>query len=162
MQNHEDDQIHFGLLGFVRDPRLRYRQDLAQNAKAIQALSAQQSRLKSALEKETIPESSTEADESPVGYLRYQVTAEDISRATLSEECKDLLADGDIDRITRAIERLEERQTELKVSIVCEEEAAESDSRKAQDRRSDYGPAIQCWIRMLADNGQIKALLDEV
>jgi ubiquitin carboxyl-terminal hydrolase L5 len=51
-------------------------------------------------------------------------------------------------------------QSGLRAAVEAERAAAESDEEKAKDRRNDYGPLTQAWLRMIAANGCMRDLID--
>ncbi len=58
-------------------------------------------------------------------------------------------------------QKLISEQGALRAAVKEEEQAANADAEKASCRRSDYGPAIQTWLRMLAENGVLGNLIEK-
>jgi len=62
-------------------------------------------------------------------------------------------------KIRDQLERLSQNHATLQTTLAVENRFNDMDKEKAQDRRNDYGPLVQTWLKMLAENEQVRELL---
>ncbi len=164
MAQYEEGQIEFGLLSLVKDPIIDYRTRLAENIKTLQMIEA---RLDSSLPDWKTYTTDYGGDGTPADAqtLRQASVLYGITSQLLDEVRPQLPPECDVeDQATKLIEMrgaVIDAQGALKAAIKEEEESARTDAEKASDRRSDYGPAIQAWLRMLADAGVLGDLMQQ-
>jgi len=160
MAEYEEDQIEFGLLGIVQDPLLGLREALAVNVKALGAVSERLDVLMPDW-KDFVPSEGP----TPEGLLlgpdqAYGLDQDDIEAAPLYPATENKLSAGG-PVLVGFRQELITAQARLRANIVEEEQSARSDDERAANRRYDYGPIIQEWVRMLSRKGVIKDLVQE-
>jgi ubiquitin carboxyl-terminal hydrolase L5 len=153
----EDGQLQFSLLALVRDPLIDARETLAQNIKYLAAIEA---RLDA-----TMPEwrdfgGSDDADITGPNSL-YGVTTEFLQSVTIldSDMAKLKKQGDDLTTLIELRQGVALDQAALRATVASETRATEMDEEKAMDRRNDYGPFIQNWLGLIAENQELRDLV---
>lgn len=163
MAQYEEGQIEFGLLALVRDPLIDHRQHLAENIKLIRACEDRLSKINSDWKAFAVTEDGSGDSVITGPSSEYSITIADILQAEIPEATeKRINVDDDITTMIDLRQRAVTDQAGLRAAIRDEENIAAADMQKAESRRHDYGPAIQTWLRMLAEEGILKDLIQEV
>ena len=163
MAEYEEGQIDFAILSLVNDPLIRLCEELASNVKSLQSLSAHLD--KEEPEWQAISDSLTGGeDAATAGTLfgadtDYLVTAEAIANASISTDTQQKLADSTVKALLQHRQSLISAQKMLRLSIKEEQGSNRSDEEKAAERRHDYGPAVQAWLRFHAQKSVMKTIL---
>lgn len=162
MAQYEEGQIEFGLLSLVRDPLIDHRQQMAENIKLIQCCEDRLAQLNPGWK-------DFAAVEDGAGSVLtgpssdFSVTIADILQAPIPPaKERRIRADDDITTLLDLRQKAVSDQAGLRAAIRDEEISTAADKDKAESRRHDYGPAIQTWLRMLAEAGVLKELIQEV
>jgi ubiquitin carboxyl-terminal hydrolase L5 len=80
------------------------------------------------------------------------LSSNDINTAVIPEEMQQLLDKGTFDELKGHGQQLVVSRAELMAVIREEEQSARSEQERAASRRHDFGPLIQRWMHILADN----------
>lgn len=158
MMAYEEDQIEFSVLGLVRDPLVDYVSDLAANIKLIHAL---RDRLSELLSGDAAP-SLLREDELLESDASYNLTQDDIDRASIPGDCAARLRDLGPDELLKEYANLREAQRAIRASIKEELQGRQMDEEYAEGRRHDYTAAVSLWARILARKGVIRELIEEI
>ncbi|KAI9788708.1 MAG: hypothetical protein M1835_002140 [Candelina submexicana] len=165
ISKYEEGQIQFSLLALVHDPILDLYQSLAANMKAVQGLS---SRLE-----EVQPDwkgfvATTAGDEASVEHNLivcanpdFGVDQAAVDDATMDTITQESIRSSCFSSLMTTRQKLIDQQADLRASISAEEVLSKTDKQRAADRRHDYGPLIQRWLRLLIQNGSLKALVEK-
>ncbi|KAL1619547.1 hypothetical protein SLS56_010041 [Neofusicoccum ribis] len=163
MAQYEEGQIEFGLLSLVRDPLLDHRQHLAENIKLIRACEDRLTQVSPDWDAFAITEDGAGDSVLTGPSSEYSLTIADILQANIPTATQRRInADDDITTLIDLRQKAVTDQAGLRAAIRDEEMTAAADREKAESRRHDYGPAIQTWLRMLAEEGVLKDLIQEV
>ncbi|KKY14768.1 putative ubiquitin carboxyl-terminal hydrolase [Diplodia seriata] len=163
MAQYEEGQIEFGLLALVRDPLVDHRQRLAENIKLIHACEDRLAKINPDWKAFAVTEDGAGDSVITGPSSEHSITIADILQANIPEATeKRINADDDITTMIDLRQRAVTDQAGLRAAIRDEETTAAADRQKAESRRHDYGPAIQTWLRMLAEEGVLKDLIQEV
>ncbi|KAL4805254.1 ubiquitin carboxyl-terminal hydrolase [Aspergillus unguis] len=158
MDEYEDDQIEFSILGLVRDPLPGLVEQLAANIKQLQTI------------KKTL--SSRERESAVAHFMAplhentllgpddsYKVTAKLIDNAVIPVEKHEEYSRCSTDGLVQYCMDLGRAQLELRATIREEQQSQQTDEEYAAGRRYDYGPAIRTWLRLLARKRVIEDLV---
>ena len=168
MAEYEEGQIRFSLLSLVKDPIIDYRARLAENIELLQAI---EERLDSARSGGKDFATDTGQQESETSHCALRgvnmlrgITPQSLNEDTPAASVKVKLAvSGDtLESLMGSRTELLTEQAGLRAGIREEDELTKADDEKAANRRYDYGPAIQTWLRMLAENGVLKELVEDL
>jgi ubiquitin carboxyl-terminal hydrolase L5 len=147
----EDDGISFNLLALVRDPLAVATEKLARNVLFLRAVD------------ERFREHDETWDQPPPDLFPELIDAsllESIQLAQHDQMWLILIESGLGEMVLQRREAALQAQSGLRAAVEMERAAAESDEEKAKDRRNDYGPLTQAWLRMIAANGCMRDLID--
>jgi len=164
MAQYEQGQIDFAILGLVKDPLIRLSDELASNVKGLQALSAHLD--KTEPEWQAISNSLTDEDDAAIEGTLYGPNAdyllheEAIANAAIPAETEQKLVNSALEALLHHRQNLMSAQKRLRVSIKEEQVSNRSDEEKAAERRHDYGPAVQAWLRFHARKSAMKTILN--
>ncbi|KAI5301373.1 hypothetical protein KEM55_007275 [Ascosphaera atra] len=156
MAEYEEDQIEFAVLSVGKDPSISLTSRLCSNIKSLNALDARLSELGS----------EAAASDSENGTLSgpdvsYGVTKAALDEAELLPPTKELLSSSAIAKLREHRSTLAETQRELRASLQEERQSFHADEQYAAQRRHDYSPAVEQWIRILARKGNVEHLAAE-
>jgi ubiquitin carboxyl-terminal hydrolase L5 len=160
MLQYEDNQIQFNLLSLCRDPLLTVQDDLSANILAICAVE-QQLQLVKPDWKSFVDEQ--ESDNTLRGLdVFYKITPEKLENAKMHPSITEVLNDPatTASQLFDKRKELADAQTRLRAAFVEESSNIRHDDQRAMDRRFDYTPLINMWIRMLAENEKLKDLVE--
>jgi ubiquitin carboxyl-terminal hydrolase L5 len=152
-----DGGIQFNLLALVRDPLAVATENLARNIKFLKAIDDRFSELHTCWDGKLRPD--TLQGESPE-YLIDTSLLESTEFTQQERQDLDLIYSGEEAQLLAIRDAAISDQGGLRAALVDEKASAETDEEKAKDRRNDYGPLIQTWLKMIAENGCVKELLD--
>ncbi len=153
MAQYEEGQIEFAILSLVRDPLLEMIPALAENVKAINALSTRLDVVKPGW-KDFI-DSSTNGQIAGTDSLisnpnlSYGLTQEMLDQAEPSQAVIDLCHGDVASDILGHREQLITTQAGLRMSIREEIQSNQSDEDRAASRTCDYGARMQNFVRKL-------------
>jgi ubiquitin carboxyl-terminal hydrolase L5 len=156
LQARMGNDLQFNLLALIRDPYAAAIDRLAYNIRFHAAI---ESRLAYITE-----DWRAFADELPADFITYinetyGITDSILERTEVSQTDKARLQKYDeADGLLQLRRKNANEQETLRVTLVAEKASTEHDEEKAKDRRNDYGPLIQRWLMMLADNGRLREL----
>lgn len=163
MAQYEEGQIEFGLLALARDPLVEQRQRLAENIKLIRTCEDRLSSITPEWKSFAVTEDGAGDSVLSGASSEHSITIADILQAKIPEATeKRINGDDDIMTLMDLRQKAITEQAGLRAAIRDEENAAAIDREKAEARRHDYGPAIQTWLRMLAEEGVLKDLIQEL
>ena len=163
MAEYEEGQIDFAILGLVKDPLTRLSEELASNIKGLQALSVHLD--KKEPEWQAISRTLADGDDASTENTLhgpdpdYVVTEEAIANANLPNETQQKLTNSTVEDLLRHWKNLVMAQKSLRLSFKEEQASNRSDEEKAGERRHDYGPAVQAWLRFHAQKSVVKTIL---
>jgi ubiquitin carboxyl-terminal hydrolase L5 len=158
LQDRMAGALECNLLALIRDPLTVAINDLAYSITFQSAIEARLSEL--------IPNWHALADPLPEDFIAspdeaYFITQPLLDSINLSTEDRTRLARfdvGDADALLHLREKNARGQGALRATVTAEKRAVEMDEEKAVDRRNDYGPVLQRWFMMLAENGRLREL----
>ena len=152
MAQYEEGQIEFAILSLVRDPLLEMIPALAENVKAIDALSTQLDVVKPGW-KDFIDSTNGQiaGADSLISNpnLAYGLTQEMLDQAELSPAVIDLCHGDVASDILGHREHLITTQAGLRMSIREEIQSNQSDEDRAASRTCDYGARMQKFVRKM-------------
>lgn len=158
MATYEAGEIQFALLGLVKDPLLTHQEHLAANIRTRRRIEQRLKEIESVgpeNQKEALKTQGQRQDETQQASTgltpQYGVTEAMIEQAEADSTMEAGLIDGDIDLLREMREKVMTQQSDLRASILEEMQEARADEQQAAERRHDYGPMIQAWVRMLAE-----------
>lgn len=163
MAEYEEGQIDFAILSLLKDPLTRLSEELASSVKGLQALSAHLDEKEP--EWQAISGTLIDRDDAATeGTLHgadadYLVTEEAIANATMPTETRQALANSTVEDLLHHRYSLMLAQKKLRLSIKEGQASNRSDEEKAGERRHDYGPAVQAWLRFHARKSAVKTIL---
>ncbi|KAK5163078.1 hypothetical protein LTR04_002769 [Oleoguttula sp. CCFEE 6159] len=168
MAEYEEGQIEFGLLALVKDPTIHHRAQLGANIASLLAVEARLDLLNPDWRAFLSSGAATAVadDTAATGVLRgasavYGISSTDVDTAPIPDSIKNKLPTTCPTALMAAREELVTSQAGLRLAVKEEEECVRQDEEKAACRRRDYGPFIQTWLRMLADNGTLQEMVRE-
>ena len=153
MAQYEEGQIEFAILSLIRDPLLEMVPALAENVKAINALSTRldivEPGWKEFVDFSTDHESAVTDSLISEPHLAYGLTQEMLNQAELSDNVENLCHCDVASDILGHRERLINTQVGLRMSIREEIQTNQSDEERAAARTCDYGARMQNFVRKL-------------
>lgn len=157
MAAYEEDQIEFSILSLTKDPSIELIDKLSANVKSLgivkEHIDADGSAGSAAgLVSSVLENILLDADAS------YSLTQESIDHAVITAGEEERYQNSSIDELVQHLQKLSERQIELRASIKEEQQSRQADDDYAAGRRYDYGPAVRTWIRMLARKRKFDSL----
>ncbi len=159
MAQYEEGQIEFAILSLVRDPLLEMIPALAENVKAINALSTRLDVVKPGW-KDFIDSSTNGQIAGTDGLisnpnLAYGLTQEMLDQAEPSQAVIDLCHGDVASDILGHREQLITTQAGLRMSIREEIQSNQSDEDRAASRTCDYGARMQNFVRKMRVKQQL-------
>jgi ubiquitin carboxyl-terminal hydrolase L5 len=158
LQDRMEGALECNLLALVRDPLTVAIHDLAYSIKF-------QSKIEERLD-QVISDWRAFGDAPDEDFVSgpnkaYSITQALIDGTELSNDDKNRLFrldEADSDALLQLRHKNARGQGALRATVNAEKRAAEMDEEKAVDRRNDYGPLLQRWFMMLAENGKLREL----
>ncbi|TKA61831.1 hypothetical protein B0A49_11195 [Cryomyces minteri] len=165
MAEYEEGQIEFGLLTLVKDPTIHHRAQLGANIASLLAVEARLD-LFNPDWRAFLSSGAAAAVADNTGVLRgasaaYGISSADVDTAFIPDSIKNKLLAACPTALMATRGELVTSQVGLRLAVKEEEECVRQDEEKAACRRRDYGPFIQTWLRMLADNGTLQEMVRE-
>lgn len=161
MLQYEGDQIRFNLLALCKSPLLTKPVELALNIKSLHALESRLDELRPDWEQFVIERSDSDSvlRGPDVTFRTNQALLDSVK---LPHSFTDKLHDqtSTIEVLLSEREGLIDHQKKMRADLVDEIAAVEQDNERALSRRHDYTPMLHTWIRFLAENGDLKDLLE--
>jgi ubiquitin carboxyl-terminal hydrolase L5 len=160
MEQFEGDQIRFNLLALCKSPLLTKPEELAVNARSLEALEAHLDAIKPdwrVFENETPESANIVRGPDPNFLLTPGLFESSAPPRSFIEKLSSLKKDTG--GLMALRDDLVKTNGILKMEIVDEIRAVDQDKERAVSRRHDYTPAIHAWIRFLADGGALEELL---
>ena len=153
MAQYEEGQIEFAILSLVRDPLLDMIPALAENVKAISALSSRLDVINpgwedlsdSSMKNETVGRNNSRVD----AGLTYGITQRMLDQAQPSQAVIDLCHGSKVPEILALYKQLNTAQGNLRMSIREEMQSNQSDEERAAARTCDYGARMQNFVRKM-------------
>ena len=153
MAQYEEGQIEFAILSLVRDPLHEMTSSLAENVKAINALSARLDIVKPEWQDTCEPQANSEVAGTNSlireSSLAHGLTQDMLDRAALRQAVVDLCHGSVASDMLRHREQLIAMQADLRMSIREEIQSNQSDEEKAAARASDFGARMQNFVRKM-------------
>ena len=153
MAQYEEGQIEFAILSLIRDPLLEMVPALAENVKAINALSTRldivEPGWKEFVDFSTDHESAVTDRLISEPNLAYGLTQEMLNQAELSDTVENFCHCDVASDILGHRERLINTQVGLRMSIREEIQTNQSDEERAAARTCDYGARMQNFVRKM-------------
>lgn len=162
MADYATGGIEFNMLAMVKDSLLEHRQQLAANIKLLHRI---ETKLNSSQpDWKSFAESSD--DEGTTEHLLAEsdvlgVTSTMIDSAELSMVHEKQLRVDDATALIELRQRVIIDQARLRSSVRDEQQALMDDQNEAADRRNDFGPVVQEWLNMLAENGKLRTIAED-
>ena len=154
MGQYEEGQIEFAILSLIRDPLLEMVPALAENVRAMDALSTRLDIVEPGWKDFVDHENVVTGGLITSPNLAYGLTQEMLNQAEVSHAV-DLLCHCDVaSDILGHRERLIDTQMGLRMSIREEIQANQSDEERAAARTCDYGAMMQNFVRKMRDKKQ--------
>lgn len=161
MNEYEEDQIEFSILSLVKDPLPGHVDKLAGNVKHLQAVNKRMMSLKE--ESSSNPETGAtdSIDENTVWGPdpSFCLTQETLDDTELPINLKEVYKTCSADEINQHRQRLSEEQRDLRAIIRDEQQTQQADEDYATGRRYDYVPAVETWMKFLAQKRAIDSLI---
>lgn len=143
----------YNILAVVQSPVVALREELAKSHARINAIEHRLDSLDAEWKSFLCSDSADAIPEplSPTSIKSLGVTDNQLHEAESSAEKEDL--PEDLQRLMAFRERLimDQSGTQRQIAMAVQDEAEEDEKAKA--RQFDYGPVIQAWVSMLAENG---------
>lgn len=159
MAQYEEGQIEFAILSLIRDPLLEMIPALAENVKAINALSTRldivEPGWKDFVDVSTNHENVVTNSLIISPNLAYCLTQEMLNQAEVSHIVDHLCHCDVASDILGHRERLIDRQVGLRISVREEIQANQLDEERAAARTCDYGAMMQNFVRKMRDKKQL-------
>ena len=153
MAQYEEGQIEFAILSLVRDPLLEMIPALAENVKAINALSTRLDVIKPGWKDfiDSSTNSQIAGNDNSISNpnLAYGLTQEMLDQAEPSQAVMDLCHSDVASDILGHREQLITTQAGLRMSIREEIQSNQSDEDRAASRTCDYGARMQKFVRKM-------------
>ena len=163
MADYATGGIEFNMLAMVKDSLFEYRQQLAANIKMLRRIETKLNSSKPDW-KAFVGSSNDEGvaehlvSESDV----FGVTSTMIDSVELSAAHEKLVqVDDDATTLIELRQRVITDQVPLRASIRDEHQSLMDDEHEAADRRNDFGPVVQEWLNMLAENGKLRSIAED-
>jgi len=163
MADYATGGIEFNMLAMVKDPLLERRRQLAANIKLLHRI---ETKLNSS-RPDWKAFAGSSNDEGPAEHLVSEsdvlgVTSNMIDSVELSAGHEKLLqVDDDATTLIELRQRVITNQAPLRASVRDEQQSLIDDQHEAADRRNDFGPVVQEWLNMLAENGKLRAITED-
>jgi len=159
MHQYEGDQIQFNLLALCRSPQLSIPEELATNICALAAVERALERIQ--------PDWKQFIDMADMDNLlrgpdlSFRITQEQLNNVRIPEPLLHKVEGPAMtpSSLLKIRQDLESTQVQLRLAFIEEAAAIEQDDERTMARRHDYTPVIHTWIKMLADKGLLKSLL---
>jgi ubiquitin carboxyl-terminal hydrolase L5 len=136
----QDGGIQFNLLAMVQDPLVDAQQSLVKHIRLVKALNM--SELVTNLEEYGICDTDiTEVEDGELGFFDKERVA----------ECA-----GDDAKLSSLKDQVRQEGVQIRSGVRAEKALVDAEEEKARDRMNDYGPFIQKWLLLLAENGVLK------
>ena len=161
-------QIHFGLLGVVRDPMAEHLGMLGSNVKALRAVERRLDEVKADWRDDSTNGANGVAAEAESDVIRgpdekLGLTQEAIEKAERPNLLEHRLGTSCMVALTKLREELVSKQPMLRGQVREEQQSQDDDERRAREARFDYGPLIRAWLEMLAEKeGLMQDLIKDV
>jgi ubiquitin carboxyl-terminal hydrolase L5 len=160
LQDRMEGALEFNLLALIRDPLSIAVDELAYNIKFHHAI---EERLDSITSKWRSFADAPDEDVLTGTDEWHCITEEALHHANITEEhTRKLSKFESADELLELREKNNREQGRLRASVAAELRAAEMDDEKATDRRNEYGPLVQRWLMMLAENGKLREIHEEL
>jgi len=161
MADYATGGIEFNMLAMVKDSLLEHRQQLAANIKLLHRI---ETKLNSS-EPDWKAFAGSPDDEGVAEHLVSEsdvlgVTSTMIDSAELSAAYENNLRVDDATALIELRQRLIVDQAPLRASVRDEKQSLLDDQNEAADRRNDFGPVVQEWLNMLAENGKLRTMAE--
>ncbi|KAI5306553.1 hypothetical protein KEM56_000285, partial [Ascosphaera pollenicola] len=154
MAEYEEDQIEFSVLSLAKDPLIDLRAQLCSNIASLVAIDAHLSQ--SGVEVVSLEEGTLTGPDAT-----YGVTQSMLDDKNASSSIEALISSESSDQLIKRRADFAKSQRELRASITEEEQSRKADEEYAAQRRHDYRPPVEKWLRILAQKGNIERLVAE-
>lgn len=161
-------QIHFGLLGVVRDPMAEHLRGLGSNIKALRAVEGRLDEVKADWRDDNANSANGVSAEAESDLMRGPDEKLGLTQATIDMAEKPNLLEHRLGTscmvaLTKLREELVSKQPMLRGQVKEEQQSQDDDERRAREARFDYGPLIRTWLEMLAEKeGLMQELIKDV
>lgn len=162
MLQYEEEQLSFNLLALCRSPLYAYSQTIASSLAATRKL--QQHMAHNAAFQELISAEEPALDiDNETQLAEYHLTKTDMQDIDVSAHpllkaalCRQGLETGDAYEIYQTL-RIETKSAmgEFRGELM----AMAEDEQRVKGRRRDYGSALHCWVKKLADKGVLEDII---
>lgn len=162
MTDYATGGIEFNMLAVVKDPLVEHRQQLAANIKLLRHIETELNSSNpnwKAFAGSPDDEGAVEHLVSESDVLGITSTMIDSGEFSATYERK-LRVDDDATTLIELRQRVIADQALLRASVRDEQRSFMDDQNEAADRRNDFGPVIQEWLNMLAENGKLRPIVD--
>jgi ubiquitin carboxyl-terminal hydrolase L5 len=162
MADYATGGIEFNMLAMVKDSLLEHRQRLAINIKLLNRI---ETTLNSS-HPDWISFTGSSENEGATEHLITEsdvlgVTSAMIDSAELSAAHEKQLQVDDATALIELRQQVIVDQVRLRASVRDEQQALMDDQNEAADRRNDFGPVVQEWLNMLAENGKLRTIVED-
>ncbi|KAF2459662.1 ubiquitin carboxyl-terminal hydrolase [Lineolata rhizophorae] len=160
MAAYEQEEIEFNLMSLVKDPVTTLREELAANICSLRKVEKTLDDTDAEWKNFT-----TDSDDDVVRGpdLALGVFASLIEDSNIPAAVEKKVAiDESMSGLLDVRHDLINQQAKVKIAIRDEAESARADTRKALERRCDFGPMIHKWVGYLAENGVLRELVETV
>jgi ubiquitin carboxyl-terminal hydrolase L5 len=149
MLHYQNGGIEFNLLALVKDPLDTAQIDLARNLRLARAVDDgnDDENDRATIAIHDLSEYGIHPD-----HLLEPPNPEDRTRLVNSSRSQKQLEE--------LIKSVREEGESLRMRVQQEQSAVNAEEEKAKDKRNDYGPFIQKWLMMLAENGVLRELVE--
>lgn len=160
MLQYEDSQLSFNLLAVCRGPLLQYSRTIASMVAALGFIQSQMA--DSALFRELISAEEVVLDTTDQTQLdEFSLLQSDIQNAELPPQLRHAACRSQWE-VQDAYDMYQKYRIEARASMGefrAEVIAMEEDQRRVKGRRRDYGSALHCWVRKLAEKGVLEDII---
>ncbi|KAI9717421.1 MAG: hypothetical protein M1812_004773 [Candelaria pacifica] len=161
---YEEGHIQFSLLALVKDPIIDLSRSLARTGQVAQALFSRldevQPDWRNFVATPTDDEASVEDMVMVCVSPQFGVDQAAIDNASIDARTLASLRTSCPSSLMALRQELVYQQANLRASITAEEASFRADQQRAAERRHDYGPLIQRWLRLLVENGSLRTLVE--
>jgi ubiquitin carboxyl-terminal hydrolase L5 len=162
MADYAESGIQFSLLALVKDPVGEKKAALLRNVSLLVAAEDKLQTLDASWRSFTETSSASIASIASIS-ASFGISEDDLARHHLSDADTARLAKfDDLTSLLDFRRKLADEQGPLRGEVMDCVRSAQDDEAKAVDRQNDYVPFLQAWMGMLAENGELKSLVESV
>ncbi|KAI5283803.1 hypothetical protein KEM54_001826, partial [Ascosphaera aggregata] len=156
MAEYEEDQIEFAVLSLAKDPMIDLTAQLCSNIKTILSTDARLSELGVDFVESNLEEGTLTGPDASCGVTQNMLDEEE-----LSEPTKARISSSSRNELIKFRQETATKQKTIRASVIEEQQSRKADEEYTAQRRHDYRPPVEKWLRILAQKGNIEQLVAE-